>query len=165
MKFEISRADGRSNAQVIIDMTGNAAPGEVFTYEALGAELSKDTKTTYDRNKVRQIVAAAYPRLLKEKARALHNVRGVGYRIAPAKFHVTLANDRQSRANKQMERGLQTLQHVRWDEMDANQRTAHEGQLLIMGAMAQAISALERRQSAVEDAIRRSLSGESKASD
>jgi len=156
-KFEITRLDGRSNSQVVLDHVKDKPPGTVFSYEELQAALSSGTSRRYSQSDVQSIVTAAYPRLLKEQARALHNVRLVGYRLAPAAHHVVLANGRQAKADKQMLRGLQTLQNVRWDEMDANQRMAHEGQLLVVGALFHQMRALERRQSAIEAAIKHTL--------
>lgn len=154
-RFEVTRSDGRSNTQVLIDFVKDRPAGTVFSYEELCVELSKNATRQYEQRDLGGIVSRALPRLLKEAARALHNVRNVGYRMAPAAYHVTLANDRQTRADKQMLRGMQTLQNVRWDEMDANQKLAHEGQLMITGALYRQMKALERRTSAVEDAIKR----------
>lgn len=154
-KFKISRSDGRSNAQVILDLVKDKPAGTIFAYSDLADSLSVGTNTRYEIQAVRTVVIAIYPRMLKEQARALHNIRNVGYRLAPASHHVALATGRQAKADKQMLRGIQTLQNVRWDEMDANQRMAHEGQLLVTSALYQQMQALERRQSAVEDSIKR----------
>ena len=160
MKFQTTRKDGRSNARVVIDFVKNAAAGHLFTYDELSAALSKGSNRKYGQKEITRIIGTVYPRLLKEHARALHSVRGIGYRIAPAGYHLELASDRQTRADRQMLRGVQTLENVRWDEMDANQRMAHEGQLLITGALYRQMKALERRQSAVERAIKRSRGGD-----
>lgn len=152
--FQITRSDGRSNGQVVLDLVSGRDPGTVFSYEELIDALSADTDHRYTKHDVQLIVTASCPRMLKEQARTLHNIRNVGYRLAPAEYHVTIANHRKDRADKQLLRGLQVLQHVRWDEMDQNQRLAHEGQLIVAGALYQQMRALERRQSAVEIAIR-----------
>ena len=153
-KFKITREDGRSNAQVLIDMVKDKPAGEVFTYRQIQDALAEGCNHDYDIRDIQGLAVKVYPRLLKEQARALHNIRNVGYRIAPAAYHVTLASDRASKADKQLLRGVQTLQNVRWDEMDQNQRMAHEGQLLIAGALYSQMKALERRQNAVEVAIK-----------
>lgn len=152
--FKITRGDGRSSAQVILDLVLDAPAGNVYTYAELQTALDSGSDHRHTIAEVQGVAARVYPRLLREQARALHNVRGRGYRLAPAAYHLTLAGDRQSRADAQMLRGLQTLQHVRWDEMDQNQRQAHEGQLLVSGAIYAQMRALERRQSSVEEAIR-----------
>lgn len=153
-QFSINRQDGRSNAQVLLDLVKDKPAGEVFSYEEIAKALSAGSAREYDEKDVQQLAVKVYPRLLKEQARALHNVRGIGYRLAPAAFHVTLATSRKSKADRQMLRGVQTLQHVRWDEMTPNERSAHEGHLLITSALHQQMMALERRQNIVEKAIR-----------
>lgn len=155
IQVKITRADGRSNGQVILDLVEGKAPGSLFSYQDLSDALSVGTDKRYTRQEVQRIVTMTCPRMLKEQARTLHNVPNVGYRIAQAAYHMTLANDRKSRADKQMLRGVQVLENVRWDEMDGNQRLAHQGQLLIMGALYQSQKALERRQMAVEQAIQK----------
>src|SRR5271166_3824183 len=152
-QFKIVRADGRSNAEVVLDLVKEKPAGTVFSYDEVGRALSEGCNHVYDQKSVTAIASKVYPRLLKEQARALHNVRNIGYRLAPASFHMALAEGRKSRADHQMLRGVQTLEHVRWDEMDANQKLAHEGQLLITGALYQQMKALERRQDLIEEAI------------
>lgn len=158
--FKISRESGLSNADVLLNYVKNKAPGTVFVYQELIDALSVGAEKDYDERDVQSVVNATYPRMLKEQARALHNVRNVGYRLAPAAHHIVLASDRQSRADKQMLRGMQTLQNVRWDEMDANQRMAHEGQLLITSSLFAQMKALEMRQSIVEAAIKKTRTGD-----
>lgn len=153
--FKITRADGRSNGQVILDLVDGKEPGTVFKYEDLIAALSAGTDHRYTRPEAQRIVTMACPRMLKEQARTLHNVINVGYRLAPAAYHMVLADHRKSRADKQLLRGVQVLQHVRWEEMDANQRLAHEGHLLIVGALYQQMASHERRLSAIEVAIKK----------
>lgn len=158
LPVKISRLDGRSNGQVILDLVANQAPGTLFSYSDLIAALSAGADKHYARAEVQRIITKTCPRMLKEQARTLHNVPNIGYRIAEAAYHLTLAHDRKSRADQQMLRGVQVLEHVRWDEMDSNQRLAHEGQLLIVGALYQSMKALERRQLAVEQAIKKNQS-------
>lgn len=156
--FRITREDGRSNGQVLLDYVRDKPAGTTFTYAELAEELSRGSNHVYTERDVQALSVRIYPRLLKEQARALHNVRNVGYRLAPAALHVTLANNRRTKADKQMLRGLQTLEHVRWEEMDTNQRLAHEGQLMIVGALYHQMRALEQRTGAVEQAISRVMS-------
>lgn len=155
--FKITRNDGRSNAQVIIDYVRDKEPGVIFEYDELIAALNHGANHVYSLRDLQGIVFRLYSRMLKECARTLHNVRHVGYRLAPGSQHLVLAGDRNRKASTQMEKGVLMLQHVRYDEMDANQRLAHEAQLIISGAMYQQITALERRQTAVEAAIHKIL--------
>jgi hypothetical protein len=157
-KFKIKRMDGRSNQQVILDYVKDKEAGHVFSYEELIDELNKGTNHAYKRTELQGIILNTYARMLKEQARTLHNVKHVGYRLAPGSYHVTLSNQRNDKADRQLLKGLQVLQNVRWDEMDANQRMAHEAQLLISGALYRQVAAIERRQSAIEDAISKTRS-------
>lgn len=151
--LEITRLDGRSNAQVILDLVKDHEPGRVFEYDEIITALEQGTDKHYTVRDVQGVISRLYSRMLKEQARALHAVPKVGYRLAPASFHTTLANNRKSRADKQMLRGMQTLQNVKWNEMNENERKAHEGQLLITSAIYSQMQALSRRQSKIEDLI------------
>jgi hypothetical protein len=153
-RFAITRPDGRSNAQVILDYVRDRDPGTTFTFGELADELSRDSDREYGVEHVRQIVSDLYPRLLREQQRALHNVRGIGYRLAPAREHGRLAIDRKRRSDFQLKRGLDTLKHVRWEEMGDIERQAHEGQLMVMSALWMNQTALEARQAKIEKAIR-----------
>lgn len=157
--FKITRADGRSNAQVLLDYVQDGRAGQTYTYAELAAALEDGADRTYSRVAVRQIAAAAYDRMLKEQQRALHNIRGVGYRLAPASDHKQLAAQRKRRSDVQLVRGLNTLRNVRWDEMDTETRKAHEGSLMVMSAIYEQQRALERRQSSIEDAVRKLMGG------
>lgn len=151
--FAITRADGRSNLQVVLDLVRGADPGTTYTYAQLGAALTTGTDRPYGVVAVRRIVAAAYDRLLRDQQRALRSVRGVGYRLALAAEHTPLALDRKRRADVQMRRGLLTLQHVRLEEMDANSRAAHTATWMMVSALWQNQQALEHRQTKVELAL------------
>lgn len=158
-RFKIVRIDGRSNSQVIIDYVKDGAPGTIYTYDELANALRAGVDRQFERTEVQSIVTSACSRLLKEHSRTLHNVRYKGYRLAPAAYHLTIAHERTSKADRQMQRGVQVLQNVRWNEMDQNQRMAHEGQLIIIGTLCQQMKAFERRQASIESAIRRMQEG------
>ena len=155
--FKPNRADGRSDARVLIEAVGDAEAGTVFTHDELIGALSVGTDRQIDRTTLSAAVRCANDRLLKEKKRTLHAVRGVGYRLAAASDHLGLALNRRSRADRQLEAGYRTLQHVRWDEMDANAKAAHEGQLIVMGAIWQAVTALDKRQQRLERIVRSAI--------
>jgi hypothetical protein len=151
--FHISRSNGKSNAQVVIEHVSGKSPGTIFTFDELKKVLSKDTDRKYDRNAIRQIAMQCNPRLLKEHQRALHSVRTVGYRLAEAKDHQPLSLVRKRRSDVQLKRGLELLRHVKWDEMDENNRNAHMGTLSILEGLYAAQTGYERRQNAIMDAI------------
>jgi len=152
--FAISRADGRSNQQVLLDYVKDGEPGRLYPYDELAPVLANGTRRTYGIEEIRQVIAAMNPRLLKEQARLLHNVRSQGYRLALAREHMSLAHARKRRADVQMKHGLQMLRGVRWDELSENERKAHEGMLMVTSALWENQRALEGRMRVVEEAIR-----------
>jgi hypothetical protein len=145
-QFQIARSDGRSNSQVILDLVRGAEPGRVFSYHDLGAALSVGMSRQFEIQAIRSVVRTMLARLLKEERRVLQNVPGVGYRLAFAGDHRQLSDDRKRRATAQLKRGLLILENVRWDEMDENQRAAHQGQLMVVGAMYAMQQMIDRRQ-------------------
>lgn len=151
--FEVTRSDGRSNSQVVIDHVKDGEPGRVYTYAEIGLALSVGTDHNYEVGSVRGAVIGSATRLSKEYQRTLHNVRLIGYRLAYAKEHMRLALQRKSRADVQIKKGLHILRNVRWDEMDSNTRIAHEGTLMITESLYANQMALDKRLRAVEQAI------------
>jgi hypothetical protein len=154
-KFKITREDGRSNARVLLDHFAKGEAGQTYEYAELLALLSEGVDHVYKRADLQRIVVGLQPALLREQQRAIHNVRLVGYRLAPAREHQRLALERKRKSDTQMARGFQILRDVRWDELGEQERKAHEGTLLLVSEMMGQMHALERRQSAVEQAIRR----------
>lgn len=155
--FKITREDGRSNAQVIIDLVEGAEPGTLYRYDELGEALSAGTSRVYGRSDICGAVGQANDRLLREQCRSLHNVRGVGYRLALAVDHRRLALVRKSRADTQLKKGVLMLSNVKWDEMDPASRAAHEATLIMVSAVYEQTRSLERRQSATESVIQKLL--------
>jgi hypothetical protein len=151
--FEISRQDGRSNQQVVVDLVHAADPGTIYTYEDIGAALAVGTDQQYPRTRVLSIVLISQRRLLAEHARTLTNLRDVGYKVAFANEHVGLSVARHRKADMQLQKGLHLLKNVRWKELDENARTAHMGMLLVTEALYRNQQALERRQTRVEDVL------------
>lgn len=147
-QFEINRNDGRSHQQVVIDRICEDEPETFYPYEELHTLLGFES-----RDRVRQVVVSAIPRLLKEHSRTLMNIRGQGYKLAKASEHMAVAHLRRRRADRQLKMGLLTLKQVRWDEMDKQTRLAHEGQLMVMSAIYQNQQLVQRRQDAIEQSI------------
>jgi len=155
MTFKIGRSDGRSGADVLIDIVKQSNAGDIIEYDRIAKELGTGCKKEYSRKDVQSVVCKSERKLATSESRALINIRGKGYKIAPAGEHQRIAGRKKDRAHKLLKRGVMTLKCVRWDEMDDNQRMAHEGQLMIMGAVVSSIDALNHRVSSVEDAINR----------
>ena len=148
--FAITRTDGRSNQQVLIDAVATSKPGTVFTYDQLQDILGLDSK-----ERTRAVVIAAQHRLLREFSRTLENVRGTGYRMVDASEHCRLAHGRKRRADNQLRRGLHILRHVRWEELSDEARKAHQGTLMISEALYRVQRSHESRLARIEDAIRK----------
>jgi NAD-dependent DNA ligase len=154
--FTTTRPDGRSNADVLIDLVEKAAVDTVFGYEELANLLSHDNKT-FDKHGVLSVVSSCGDRVVVTTQRALRNVRGVGYRVIPASEHRELANWHNDRANRQIVKGLKRLQHVKWDELTKEQRDLHEGTLLIVGGMLTQQRAQEERLRRLEQIVERNF--------
>lgn len=160
MKFTImngSRFDGRSDSDVIIDLVKRSNPCDIFTYDQLAEELEAGTNRTFDRQAIQKIASKSLLRLSKETSRALQAVKNVGYQIAEANQHGRLATERRRKSNRQLTKGLAILKHVRWEEMDENQRQAHQGQLMVLDAIVTQQQSMEQRMRRIEDAIKKGL--------
>lgn len=151
--FEPSRPDGRSDRQVVYDLVQDAEPDTTFTYDALQAALSEGLESPAERSRVYQAVAHANRTLLQERQRCLNVVRGTGYRVIHADEHLPVALVRKDRAQTQLKRGIELLRKCRVGELDENQRKLHEGQLLILGGLYQAVQESERRHARSESLI------------
>lgn len=153
--FVQRRTSGHSDAVIVCRLVSSRQPGDVITHDELRNALAEDYGGDVSDSKVRSACRRGGLRLLREQARALHAVPGVGYRIAPAADHRVLSRGRQRRADAQLKRGLALLKHVRWDEMSDNDRKAHEAQLVIMSGLYENQQAFERRLQRAESAIQR----------
>jgi hypothetical protein len=153
--FTIARADGRSNAQVIIDLVKDDEPGAIYRYDRLIEVLSSGMKRVYDLRSVQGIVRNSRPRLLRELQRALRNLPGTGYRLVHANEQRSVAMIHTRKSDVQQKTAVQLLQNVRWDEMDANNRQAHQGVLMIVSAIYSQQKGFEKRLRAIEDVIKK----------
>lgn len=153
-RFESSRANGMSDGEVLCRLVSDVAAGHVFTFDELSAALSVGSSRQFDRLAVSQVVSRSYDMILRTRQRALHSVRGQGYRVAHADDHRCLAAHRKRRSDVQLRRSVLTLEYVDWDEMDPNNRAAHQGQLMLLSALSQQQASFERRLAKQEAAIR-----------
>jgi hypothetical protein len=151
--FTPSRADGRSDRRVVYELVREAAPNDTFDYDKLVAALSEGLDVEVTRDRVYRAVAAANKTLLQRQRRCLNVVAGVGYRVINAAEHLPVALIKKDRAQTYMKRGIDILRNVRIDELDATQRTLHEGQLLILGGLYQATRESSRRHDRAESLI------------
>lgn len=151
--FEISRPDGRSNQQVVVDHVHDKMPGTLFSFSELCDLLERDTQQQFTSARIGAVVRHANGRLLKEHKRELSSVRGEGYRLALAREHRGLATTRERKADRQIALGLRTLQNVRLDEMTENERQAHLGHLMVTSGLASQIQLIREREEARDEAI------------
>jgi hypothetical protein len=153
--FAPSREDGRSDARVIADLVGDSPPDTQYTFDqlinALGAGLGDGAEIEHRR--VYPAVGAANRLLLRERRRYLGTVRGVGYRVLPAGEMRGVAVARKTRANRQIQKGREVLEHTRLDELDPTQRRLHEGQLLLLQGLCRAMDETRARQDEHESLI------------
>jgi len=145
-RFAIARADGRSNADVLVAFVEAATPGETYPYNAIGAALAVGTERAWDTRAVQSAVRTATPRVLRETRRVLHPVATVGYRVSQGGDHSRLALARERRGNTQIRAALDVLRNVQWDEMTSSQRALHEAQMTVTSAVVGAVELLHRRQ-------------------
>lgn len=160
LTFKASRTDGRSDTRVICDLIKSAAPGDVFTFDQISEALSTGTEREFPKHVVCNVVSRAYAPVLRDTQRALHSVRGVGYRVALASEQEGLARHRKQKSDRQLRRAILTLEQVRFDEMDEQSRAAHMATLVLVSDLMQRQTALEQRQNRVEDMIQKLMGRE-----
>lgn len=153
--FTPSRTDGRSDRQVIYDYVSDAEPETVFKYDALIDELSAglDGDTLIDRHRVYQAVTNTNKTLLVEKRRYLQVVRNMGYRMLRADEHLPAAIDRKQSAVMKLKQGMELLRGAKVEELDEAQRVLHQGQLMIMSGLYDAVRESHRRHDRQERVI------------
>ena len=154
------RSDGRSDRRVIADLIALTETDDIVPYDALIELLQEDViGREITRRTVGAAVRAGNVLALEECQRYFEVVPRVGYRLVPAAEHSTLALTRRRRADNQMRKGLLILQHVRWNELQGEERRKHEGILIWMSGVTQAIESLNARQDHLEQLVAR-ISGE-----
>ena len=151
--FTPSRPDGRSDRQVVFDLTRGSAPDTTFTYQQLTDALGAGLEFPVERDRVYRAVAQANKTLLREEKRYLSVVKGVGYRVINSGEHLPVALIKKDRAQTYLKKGIELLRNARIDELDATQRTLHEGQLLILGGLYRATQESARRHDKAEALI------------
>lgn len=152
-RFAITRTSGKSDAEVLAERISRANPGDLLSYSELAGELGEGSGRAYERADVQASVARAERKIATELSRALVNVRGQGYRIALASEHQMIAGRKKDRAETMLKRGLTIMQNVDWAAMDENSRKAHEGQLMVIGAVHAAMVGLDRRMQRIEKTL------------
>lgn len=151
--FEPSRADGRSDRQVVYDLVTTEPPGTVFSYAELHDALNTGLGKKVKRERVYGAIANTNQKLLKDDQRYLVNVENVGYRMIRADEHVPVSVAKRDRARNNLKRGVELLRHARLDELSEAQRILHEGQLMILSSIHDAVQESARRHDRAEAII------------
>ncbi len=145
-RFRSPRPDGRSNAQVVIDLVAPAELGTTFAYDELGTKLAEGTDRTYSRAQIGGAIRSANRRLHRHHKRHLRSVTNVGYRLALPEEHTGLATIQEGKAVRHIGQAVSILTGVDWNAMDPNTRAATHAHLQITGAIFQQVSRLGRKQ-------------------
>lgn len=153
--FQPSRADGRSDRQVVYEMMQDAEPNTVFDFDRIADALQVGVAETVTHQRACSAARAANRTLLREKQRSVTVVRGLGYRVIAANEHMGVAVTRRRRAESQIRAGIGMLRGCRLDELSEPQRTLHEGQLLVMSGVYEAVKHVNSRQDRQEKVIDR----------
>jgi hypothetical protein len=151
--FTPSRPDGRSDRRVVFELVADAKPDTTFTYATLVDALSEGLDVEIARDRVYRAVAAGNKTLLQERKRYLQVVPNIGYRIIHTSEQLPVALLKKDRAQTYLSKGIEVLRHAKLDELDAAQRTLHEGQLLILAGLHQAMQESDRRHARSEELI------------
>ncbi|HEX7461746.1 MAG TPA: hypothetical protein VF317_06205 [Dermatophilaceae bacterium] len=125
--FEIK--GDRPRWETVYDLFHGANVGDVITHDALSEALGYDVLT--DRSPVYKATEV----LQREDRRTTANVKGRGYRIAAAREHAPLAEDRQRRARRQIRRGKATVTHVNVAELTPAEARHNDAVLLRISAL------------------------------
>lgn len=152
-RFQTARTDGRTDSQVIYDLTQAAEPETVYPYQDLIDALQEGVDRPIGRERVGGAVRAANRLLLSERRRYLGSIRNVGYRVLRSDEHLPTAITKKRCAEGHIERGLSLLRQVRLDELEPTYRTLHEGQLMVMAGIYQVMQASARRHAQQEQLI------------
>ena len=150
---------------MILGIMADAEPGTIYTYGDLTEALSEGTDREIDERVVGRAVRGARGKMLDLHQRTTTCVPTVGYRVAKASEHKMIAVDHRRRSERQMSWAVQTLNNVRWNEMDENSRLAHEAQITIMASMHQALKAIRSTQNRHERILKKLVKGEEAGSE
>lgn len=151
--FQPSRSDGRSDRLVVYNLVADAEPETLLTYDELIRGLSEGLNFEVDRPRVYRAVAAANKTLLVEKSRYLGVVKNIGYRVLRTEEHLPAAIDRKSSAVSKLRQGMELLRNAKVEELTEAQRVLHQGQLLIMSGLHDAIQDSRHRHDRQESII------------
>lgn len=147
------KTTSKTDKEVIYELVKHAEPGTIFNYETLAWALSAGDDAIVPRSRVYQAITSANKVYQKENKRYLRVVRGEGYRVIPAEEHMIVSLKKKESANKLLEKGVTILRNTNLNELTDTQRKLHEGQLMVMSGLEQAIKHSEHRHNRQEEMI------------
>lgn len=150
MSFE--KKGEKSQQTLVLEAFESAHPGDVVSYESLGATLNFAPDT--QRSSIHAAVNLAKKKLLTSQSKAVVAVTNQGYRVIAANEHVTLAKTHQKKLNRQLSMAKRTV-----DSADFNQLTEAEKALALaagaaLGFQQEQIRKLDIRQTKLEQVLK-----------
>lgn len=149
-QFQPSRADGRTDAEVVYDLVEKATPNDEFPYEAIIEVLQDGVDYPITRKHVHNSVRRANVLLLESRSRSLQVVRNMGYRVIRAQEHMQYAKRHEKRAERQVSSALRLIKHTKMSELPEASRRLHEQQYIALDGLHSMFRATNRRQERTE---------------
>lgn len=139
--------------QAIFHLATGKPVGEMLTYEQLDDAIGADFRAHRDG------LYKAIRVLEQAERRTLVCVANVGYRVAAATEHESLARGRQRRSRRQIERAVSIASNVRRDELDPEQARRMEGYEMTLRSHADMLrrmgARVDRQEASLRDVRRR----------
>lgn len=107
----------------VAQLAASAEPGGILTFAAIAEAADIDPG---NRGRIRYLITVVRPILLRDYCRALVAVPGTGYRLAHPAEHAGLAERHRRRADTQVGRAVDLLDHTDLDALGPAERKAHE---------------------------------------
>jgi len=151
--FQPSRADGRSDRQVVYALFAEVPPDTTVGHDAIEAALDEGVDAVIDRKRVYEAVGKARKTLLKERRRYAVAVPGVGYRVIRADEHRVVAMERQDRAAREVRTGLAIVNGTRLEELDPANRRLHLAYQQVLAHLVGWVASVRQRQDDIDEAL------------
>jgi hypothetical protein len=151
MLFEPKRSDGKSYRVVALEVLQAKQPDQIIAYNELAKILQLDPRR--HRAQIQGAVLAANKSLLKTHQRGVQAIRNVGYRMLPAREHMLVANNHQTKADRQMKRAIEFFAGTNLSELSEKELRIHQGQAMIAQALYASHQSLSRRIRRLEQII------------
>jgi hypothetical protein len=144
-RFLPVRIDGRSDAQILLDLVKDAGPDTLFPYEEIEEALGAGITEPVTRARIYRAAGRASMLLESERSRTLRVLPGQGFRVARAEEHVQIARQRRRYATRHMTRAEHTVEHTCLEELDEAMRRLTIATATILGVQRGFLEAHEKR--------------------